>query len=439
MLTFPAGTSAPLVRLGYLARVQSGITVDASRQHTEDKVTLPYLRVANVQAGRLALDSVTEITVSRTTAATATLLPGDVLMTEGGDLDKLGRGTVWRSEIPVCLHQNHVFAVRPNPRLDPDYLAYLTQSAYARHYFESTGTKTTNLASTSSSKIRDFKIPLWPLEKQRRITDFLDAETARIDQVMSVSRRTIDLLEERRWASIYNGVTGQNTSLPKSPRSLGWVDCLPDNWPIVKLNQVAKLGSGHTPSRTRPEYWENCNIPWISLFDVGSMRNPRQEYLHETKQQISQLGIDNSSACIHPAGTVVLSRTASVGFSTIMAKEMAVSQHFVTWTCGSRLAPAYLLYLLRSMRQYFESVQVGTTNVTVFMPDLYSIRVPIPSIHQQTEIVQKIRATSGRINQAVDNLSRQVELLAERRRALITAAVTGQFDVSTASGRGVTE
>lgn len=76
--------------------------------------------------------------------------PGDVLMTEGGDLDKLGRGTVWRGEIEECLHQNHVFAVRPvKERLDSRYLSLLTRSSLARRYFEGTGVKTTNLASTS--------------------------------------------------------------------------------------------------------------------------------------------------------------------------------------------------------------------------------------------------------------------------------------------------
>ncbi|MFD0851209.1 restriction endonuclease subunit S [Actinomadura adrarensis] len=206
---FPVDGSVDMVRLGYLATVQSGVTVDGSRSIKGQAVTRPYLRVANVQAGRLDLESITEITVPVGVARAATLQPGDVLMTEGGDLDKLGRGTVWRGEIPGCLHQNHVFAVRPESKLNPDYLALLTRSAYARRYFESTGTRTTNLASTSSAKIRDFRIPLFSAEGQRSIVQRVTSEVAKIEAVIVKLDRQRSLLEERRRALITAAVTGQ--------------------------------------------------------------------------------------------------------------------------------------------------------------------------------------------------------------------------------------
>lgn len=130
-------------------------------------------------------------------------------MTEGGDLDKLGRGTVWRGELPNCLHQNHVFAVRPDERLDPDYLALLTRSAYARHYFESTGTKTTNLASTSSSKIKDFRVPLVSRTEQDRIVRAVSSELESIERLRCALNTQLELLEERRQAVITAAVTGE--------------------------------------------------------------------------------------------------------------------------------------------------------------------------------------------------------------------------------------
>lgn len=202
-------TEAPFVRLGYLSVIQSGITVDANRDTGADSVTLPYLRVANVQDGHLDLASITEITVSRTAARSSTLRRGDVLMTEGGDLDKLGRGTVWNAEIENCLHQNHVFAVRPNQaEIAPDYLALMTRTAYARSYFESTGTKTTNLASTSSSKIRDFRIPLIDLSDQARIVRETNSWLADISRVQATLVLQRTLLAERRQALITAAVTG---------------------------------------------------------------------------------------------------------------------------------------------------------------------------------------------------------------------------------------
>ncbi|MFC8642181.1 restriction endonuclease subunit S [[Kitasatospora] papulosa] len=291
----------------------------------------------------------------------------------------------------------------------------------------------------NASEIGNLSISLPSQEDQRRISDFLDAETARINQIMRAATEGRRLLDARRWATVHALSTGADQVGEHRDPGLGWAQKIPTTWPVVPLKFVADLGSGHTPSRSRPEYWQDCTIPWISLFDVGRMRNVRQTELSTTAQSISTLGMANSSACLHPAGTVVLSRTASVGFSTVMGVDMAVSQHFVTWTCGERLAPSYLLLLLRSMKQYFESVQVGTTNVTVFMPDLYSIKVPLPPIHEQHDIVDRITLQTNTIDALAERFDRQISLLKERRQALITAAVAGQFDVSAASGRNVTD
>lgn len=207
-LLVPEGVAfGPLKRL---AAIQSGLTVDALRDIGDDPVTRPYLRVANVQPGRLELESVTEITVPRGLAERCTLHAGDVLMTEGGDLDKLGRGTVWRDELPGALHQNHIFAVRPLlDRLDPDYLGLLTQTAHARAYFESTGVRTTNLASTNSEKIMSLPVPRLDLGEQRRL---VDETRMRLDQMAAFQGclgSQTDLLLERRQALITAAVTGQ--------------------------------------------------------------------------------------------------------------------------------------------------------------------------------------------------------------------------------------
>ncbi|MFJ2113393.1 restriction endonuclease subunit S [Streptomyces sp. NPDC087850] len=221
ILSNPAGTwpwawlpkmpaDRPLVRLGYVCRLQTGLTVDGKREVAGSVVTRPYLRVANVQAGRVNLDNLSEITVPTEIARRATLRAGDVLMTEGGDLDKLGRGTVWRGEVSGCLHQNHVFALRTESNnLDADYLALMTRTLHGRNYFESTGVKTTNLASTNSNKILSFPIPLPSVAEQRNLAK--QAQTA-LDKIATAGRlidRQLKVLTERRQALITAAVTGQ--------------------------------------------------------------------------------------------------------------------------------------------------------------------------------------------------------------------------------------
>ncbi|MEV4522466.1 restriction endonuclease subunit S [Micromonospora tulbaghiae] len=221
ILTRPAGASLmpwlpklpsniPLVRLGFVCRLQSGLTVDGTRKLTGDVVTRPYLRVANVQAGHFRLESVTEVTVPRAMADRTTLQLGDVLMTEGGDLDKLGRGAVWRGELENCLHQNHIFALRPDARrLDGEYLALVTQSLHGRCYFESTGAKTTNLASTNSSKILGLPLPLPSLDVQRGKVRDLRRSLDSTERVRNLIKQQVRRLRERREVLIAGVFEGQ--------------------------------------------------------------------------------------------------------------------------------------------------------------------------------------------------------------------------------------
>jgi restriction endonuclease S subunit len=171
---------------------------------------MPYLRVANVQDGHLDLAEVKRVTVPRWMTTQCRVHAGDVLMTEGGDPDKLGRGAVWPGDIDPCLHQNHVFAVRPDrSRLLPEYLAVLTRTPYARAYFEMTASKTTGLASTSASKIAAFRVPLAPVAKQKALVLRVTASVEKVDTLRNQLARQIALLQEHHQALITAAVTGQ--------------------------------------------------------------------------------------------------------------------------------------------------------------------------------------------------------------------------------------
>lgn len=202
----------PRVRLGYVARLQTGLTLDGNREADASLgvVTVPYLRVANVQAGSLNLAELKVVTVPLALAQRCLLARGDVLMTEGGDLDKLGRGTVWNAEVEPCLHQNHVFSLRcDRSLLLPEFLAYLTRTSGARMYFESTGTRSTNLASTNSSKVLAFKVPLPSIEAQRSCVEAIRRRAAVNGGLRDRLARQIDLLREHRQTLITAAVTGE--------------------------------------------------------------------------------------------------------------------------------------------------------------------------------------------------------------------------------------
>jgi type I restriction enzyme S subunit len=162
------------------------------------------------------------------------------------------------------------------------------------------------------------------------------------------------------------------------------------------------------------------------------MRGDRIEYLTDTRESISEVGLANSAAELHSRGTVVLSRTASAGFSAIMGVDMATSQDYVTWTCGPRLERRFLLLCLRAMRRdLLERLAQGSTHQTIYMPDIVSIKIPVPPTEEQRAIVEGYWDQVNPIHATTDKLSAQLSLLAEYREALITAAVTGEMDVDT--------
>lgn len=192
-----------------LAEIQSGLTLGKVYED-EDLVEYPYLRVANVQDGYVELEDVSTLEVPPTLAARVMLRAGDVLMTEGGDLDKLGRGTVWNGQITPCLHQNHVFAVRCfRHKLLPHFLAYVTAAQYGRDYFEATGKRTTNLAATNSTKVGMFYIPLPSLKVQAELVRYLDTELGRLATIEANIGKQIETLLAYRKSLIHECVTGK--------------------------------------------------------------------------------------------------------------------------------------------------------------------------------------------------------------------------------------
>jgi type I restriction enzyme S subunit len=197
-----------VVALKRVSGTQTGITL--GKTYEPPLIERPYLRAANVQDGFLDLEKITMIEIPVNLAARYELQAGDVLMTEGGDLDKLGRGFPWDGQISGCLHQNHVFAIRTNPRLLlPKFLAYVTASRYGRDYFEATGKRTTNLASTNSTKVGLFPIPLPSVEEQRIIVDHIDEKLDQARQVDATITSQITTLTAYRKSLIHECVTGK--------------------------------------------------------------------------------------------------------------------------------------------------------------------------------------------------------------------------------------
>ena len=191
--------------LGALAEIVSGVTL-GSETEIKSGIEVPYLRVANVQDGYLDLNEVKTIRVSFEQFEKLCLKRGDVLMNEGGDYDKLGRGTVWNEEIAPCIHQNHVFRVRSHSsRLQPNYLAYWSQSEFGKRYFVMSSKQSTNLASINSTQLKQFPLALPGSVEQREI----EARLASLNAHCDSQRCQLAKLRQQKHGLMHDLLTGR--------------------------------------------------------------------------------------------------------------------------------------------------------------------------------------------------------------------------------------
>ena len=387
----------------------------------------PYVTVRDIEAGSVNVDGAARISDDdflRLEREGCRPKIGDVLFSKDGTIGK----------VALCDRDDFVILsslalLRPGKHLSARFLRHAVGSPEILSQVEAQMAGAA-LRRITLDKIVDLAIPVPALlDQQQRIANFLDEQTARIDALIAEKERLVAQLEIASYELLHAAVTKglRQSAIVSSGRQ--WIGSIPSHWTAPFIRFVAKLESGHTPSRQHPEYWVNCDIPWFSLADVWQIRDGRLEVVSETAEMVSELGIKNSSARLLPAGTVMVSRTASVGFSAIMGVPMATTQDFVNWICGPRVIPEYLLYVFRVMRTEFERLKFGSTHSTIYMPDVAKFSMPLPPVAEQREIVAFARKRKQSMDALANLAQAEAIRLREYRSSLISAAVTGQLNI----------
>lgn len=357
---------------------------------------------------------------------------GDLLISRANTRELVGSAAVVMKNYGNLLLCDKLYRLRlKGEQCSPHFLSYYLGIEEVRNQIELAATgASSSMLNIGQAVILELPVPLPPFKEQLTITAFVDRETGKIDELIAEQEKLLTLLAEKRQATISHAVTrGLNPDAPMKDSGVAWLGELPAHWKTGKIQSFARRESGHTPSRQHPEYWENCTIPWFSLADVWQIRSGIVKYVYETKELVSELGLANSSARLLPAGTVILSRTASVGYSAIMGCDMATTQDFVNWVCDSNLRPEFLLYVLRGMKSEFDRLMMGSTHQTIYMPDIAKLAMALPPKGEQAAIVEFLDTETGKLDSLVAEAERAIALLKERRSALIAAAVTGKIYV----------
>ncbi len=315
-------------------------------------------------------------------------------------------------------------ALLPPFRCDPGYL--LHHLDFVRPQWSRYSGQTTQ-ANINGTIVRAHKVPLPPQGDQVAIRQVLDT----LDTTIRQTEAIIEKLKRVKQGLLHDLLTrgiGANGEL-RPPQNqaphlykespLGWIS---REWEVELLDDVATRGSGHTPSKSVASYW-NGGIRWVSLADSHHLD---RIYIDTTDKEISDLGIANSSAVKHPAGTVILSRDAGVGKSAVLASEMAVSQHFMAWRCSDRLNNLFLYFKLQHMKPMFEAIALGSTVKTIGLDYFKKLRISVPARPEQDMAVEVVMASE------MDLLRHQVEIdkLRLLKSGLLDDLLTGRVRVT---------
>jgi len=326
--------------------------------------------------------------------------------------------------------------LRPGPNLDARFLLYLVNT----HSFLKLGAAAmygvAGQQRVPDNFLRDLTVRLPPTQEQRRIADFLDAETARIDELASRRNAQLELLSERFSTSILLGITGANERGGRRYSGAAWLGSVPADWAVIPISYQFEvlLGKMLNQERVRGEhlkpYLRNTNVQWdcITTNDLLMMDFPPEE---QARYRLS-------------TGDLLVCEGGEPGRAAIWDGEISEiyyqkALHRVRPRSYS--SSRWLFYCLRAATaQNVFAVEGNTTTIAhLTREQMNAHRFPFPARDTQDRITSMLDDLSAQHKMAKESLSRQQTLLNERRCTLITAAVTGQIDVSTASGRAIEE
>jgi len=386
---------------------------------------VPYLRAANVKDGTLDLTDIKEMNFSPSEQEVFSLRSGDVLVTEGsGSLSSVGASAVWSGEIEgrVCF-QNTLLRLRPRPGTDPQFLAWWCRHAFADGTFAGVAMGA-NIFHVSAERVKGLAVRYIALAAQRGIADYLDTETARIDALIEKKRRMAELWEQRFRARQVALLTGTDHVHRVSNPLLG---SLPAHWEAKRMKYCTTnvtVGVVVNPST----YFVDDGIPFVHGTDVREGLIDRSDLKRLSAESNELLAKSKLRR-----GDVVAMRVGYPGRAAIVPDDLdgANCASVLIFRKSRAFHPDLLAEFLNSPlgRLQIESVQYGAAQGVMNVSDAVDLVLPVPPQEEQGRVASLLQEARVQWQTAAALLGQQVDLLAEHRQALITAAVTGELDI----------
>ena len=416
------------------ASVQScrnGIWGEEAQGDTND---IPCVRVADFDRNKLQviLDEPTIRNVTEKERANRTLRKGDLLLEKsgGGEHQPVGCVVLYNDDRPaVC--SNFVAKMELSDEMVPSYWRYVHAAAYSIRLTTGSINQTSGIQNLDQDRYFNERCVFPPFIEQMAIAEFLDNETSKIDDLVTEQELLIGLLKEKRQAAISNAVTkGLDPDVKMKNSGIEWLGDVPELWDVVPMKRHLKfLTSG---SRGWADYYSDTGSLFIRI------GNLTREGINLDLSDIQKVEVPNGAEGARTkveCGDVLFSITAYLGSVAVVPESLEkayVSQHVALARLDkSRLSPEWVAFVVKSIvgKTYLETQGYGGTKIQLSLDDVANLLIPYPPINEQQKIIKYINTTFNEIEALLLESKKVIEILKERRLALVSAAVTGQIDV----------
>jgi type I restriction enzyme S subunit len=397
-------------------------------ENTEADYRFRYVDVAAVSEGEVSVPEEDTTFATAPSRARRVAAPGDVLVST---VRTYLRAVAAVPTVDRLIFSTGLAVLSARPGTDPRFLSYACRSDKFLQQVEAQSTGV-SYPAISPTELGDVSVPLPPIEEQRRIADFLDSRLAWLEEVVRVRRKGLTLVRARHRAQIRDILAfGTSSDTESEKQGIGssrvpWLDRQPVDWKAAPLRYLATIQRGASPRPIDdPAYFEdNGSHAWVRISDVTAST----KYLRETSQRMSELG-RSFSVSLDP-GELFVSIAGTVGKPIITQIPCCIHDGFVAIR-KPRIHPE-LLYSILLLGDCFQGLGKLGTQLNLNTDTVGSITVPLPPVAEQATLVSLLNEAMVETGTLQERLIRQEQLLAERRQSLITAAVTGDIDVTTA-------
>ena len=399
-----------ITKIGAVFDIKQGKSL-SSRKQTGIYLK-PFLRTSNVFWGRLDLSHLDEMDFTDNECKTLTLEHGDLLVCEGGDI---GRTTIWRNEKTECYYQNHLHRLRvKDKKIEPLFIMYWMQVALTQlGIYEGFGNKTT-IPNLSSSRLREFILPLPEKKEQQKIAAIL----SKIQQAIEIQESIIAKMRELKKTTLHyvftHGLRGENTK----ETEIGQV---PESWIIKKIGDLGKIVTGTTPPTKNKEYYQGGHYQFIAPNDIGKTTR-----IYKAEKKITDKGLEVSrllpkeSVCFVCIGSTI----GKVGIT--VEEKTTTNQQINTVIVNHDSDPYFVTYLMDYKSEYIASFASPSPVPILSKGKFEEISIMLsPNMTEQQEIARVLMI----IDETIEIHAAKKSALQDLFKAMLNKLMTGEIRV----------